>query len=116
MQTKKVHYFLKSLDIHAYQYCDELLELQDNILELGESMRRNMLKVSNMDDDLSRCKYRNEERRIIIKHLELEINRMRNDICIFTNDNHMLTNQRNIFCLIVKRFYKPIRWTIKPIS
>lgn len=66
---EKVHSILKSLDILASHYDDELNELQDTILELCESLRWSMRKVTNLDDDLSSCKFTSEERRLKIEML-----------------------------------------------
>lgn len=94
---EKVHSILKSLNIPAYGYDDKLTELQDNSSELGDCLKWIRLKVSNLDVDLSKCKFRNEERRLTIEKLELDIVRINDDVCILNSENRMLMKQRNIF-------------------
>lgn len=62
--TAKVYSILKSLDIPFFRYNDELIELQDNISELGGSLKYNRLKVSDFNDNLSRCKFKLDKRRL----------------------------------------------------
>nr|KAJ0223938.1 hypothetical protein LSAT_V11C200065190 [Lactuca sativa] len=46
--------------------------LRDTILELDESLRWNKRKVANIDDNLSMCTFRSEERRLEIEKLEVD--------------------------------------------
>lgn len=68
--TEKVHYILKSLYIPTFHYIDEL-ELLDNIFELGGSLKYNRLKVSVLNYNLSRCKFKYKEKMHKNKKLEL---------------------------------------------
>lgn len=52
-------------------------ELKDSISGLCESLWWSHIQVLNLDDDLNKCSFRSEGRRIKIEKLEVELERVR---------------------------------------
>ena len=66
------------------------------------------LKNSNLTDQINRLSTKSEERRIWIELKEQELVRARDEIIYLQRDNLRFLKQRNVFCLIAKRFYTNI--------
>lgn len=86
--TEKVHSILKFLNVPIFKYNDELTELQENISELGGILKYNRIKVSNLNDHLSRSNFKSEERRLNIEELDFELRKTKVDVCILSSDNN----------------------------
>lgn len=56
-----VHSILESLNIPISRYNSELTELRDTILEFSERLQWNLIIKSNLDDDLRKISYKNED-------------------------------------------------------
>jgi len=104
----KVHSIFTSLNICSYTYDTELNNLRYTVSSLSDSLTRTRLSYSNLDDKMSRVSFKNEERRINIEALELELSRSKDDVIYLKRDNLGLLKHRNIFCLFAKRLYTNI--------
>ena len=93
----KVHSILKSLNIPTPHNDYELNDLHYTIYDFSDSLKRNCISNSNLNDNLNRVTIMNEERRIRIEALEVELNRYRDDIIFLKRDSRALLKQRNIF-------------------
>lgn len=61
------------------------------------------IRVSNLDDNLSRVIVRHDEKRIRIEDLEVELDRVRDDVIMLIQDNIIVMQQRNICCQLARR-------------
>jgi len=104
----KVHSILKFLNICPSTYDSELNDLRYTVSSLSDSLTRTRLSYSNLDEKMHRILFKNEERRIKIEVLELELSRSKDDVIYLTRDNLGLLKHRNIFCLFAKRLYANI--------
>lgn len=86
----KVHSILKNLDILVYRFDYELTDLSDIVYDLSDILKRNRIRNSNLDDTLSSISYKNEERHMWIKALELDIVRSKDDVINLKNDNRIV--------------------------
>ncbi|KAI3508867.1 hypothetical protein L1887_23887 [Cichorium endivia] len=101
----KVHSILKYRNISSSKYDSELADLRYTVSNFSDSLKRTRVSNSNLNDQLNRVLFKNEERKIKIEALELELARLKHDVIYVKRDNLALLKQRNIFCLIAKRLY-----------
>ena len=80
-------------------------DLQYTISDFSDILKRISISNSNMNDNLIRVSFKNEERRIKLEVLDVELNRSRDDVILLKKDNKVIQKQRNIFCLINKLLY-----------
>ena len=80
-------------------------DLQYTISDFSDILKRISISNSNMNDNLIRVSFKNEERRIKLEVLDVELNRSRDDVILFKRENRLIQKQCNIFCLIAKRMY-----------
>lgn len=79
---EKVHSTLKSLDILISHYDSELTDLRNTVYEFSESLKWNHISFSNLDGDPSGITFRNEERRVRIEELQVELSRERGNVIL----------------------------------
>lgn len=101
----KVQYIIKSLNIPASRYDSKLNDLRCLISYFSDSLKRTCISNSNLNNNLSRVTFKNEERIIKIDALEVQLNRSRDDAILLKRDNQVILKQRNTFFLIAKRLY-----------
>lgn len=104
----KVQYILESVNILISLYNSKLTKLNDTIYEFIERLKWNLIRTSNLYDDLSRVSFKSEERRLWIEHLEIILSGYKDDIILLKRDNRFVMKQHHICCQISYPLYNNI--------